>query len=73
MGTAPPTITAPTTGTSVAVVGTEDVHAAQTATTSTIAQPGVTATVSSATPTDTSVTIKTTTGTAVGKTTKKKP
>ena len=47
----------------IAITGTEDVHAAKTETTSTIQGPGGTTTAAVATPTDTSATIKTSTGT----------
>ena len=56
----------------VAITGTEEVHAASTETTSTIHGPGGTSTAAVATPTDTSATIKTSTGTVTGKATKKK-
>jgi hypothetical protein len=48
----------------IALTGTEDVHAQRTETTSTLQGPGGTTTASVATPTDTTATFKTTTGTS---------
>jgi len=48
----------------VALTGTEEVHAQKTETTSTLQGPGGTTTASVATPTDTTATFKTTTGTS---------
>jgi hypothetical protein len=48
----------------IALTGTEEVHAQRTETTSTLQGPGGTTTASVATPTDTTATFKTTTGTS---------
>jgi hypothetical protein len=48
----------------IALTGTEEVHAQKTETTSTLQGPGGTTTASVATPTDTTATFKTTTGTS---------
>jgi len=65
------TATAPPGQATPAVVGTEDVHAQQTVTTSTISQPGVTTTQSVSTPTATTATVATTSGTTTAAKTKK--